>query len=91
MGLEEAVDHAVATTCRQVERQAFRSKRLAQLLQHIRAVRVAAVDLVDDEEPAQLAFACKLHHALREGIYSARRAHDQRDRLDRFEHRQSLA
>src|SRR5262249_33712520 len=56
-----------------------------------RAVGVAAIDLVDDDEPAQLALARELHHALREGIYAARGAHDQRDRLDRFEHGERLA
>ena len=89
--LEEAIDDAVAAGGGEIQRQALGAKRLAQILQHLLAVRVAAVDLVDDDQPAQPALAREFHQALREGVDAGRGAHDHRDRLDRFEHRQRLA
>ena len=84
--LEEAVDHGIAAAGRQVERQAFRSEGLAQLLQHIRAVCVAAVDLVDHDQAAQFALARELHEALGEAVDAAGSAHHDGDRLDRLQH-----
>ena len=91
VGLKEAVHHAVAAAGGQIQRQAFAATRFAQLLQHVGAVGVAAVDLVDDDEPAQLALARKLHEALRERVDAVDGTDDDGDRLHRLEHRQRLA
>ena len=54
-------------------------------------MRIAAVDLVDDDQAAQLALARELHQTLREGVQAGGRAHDDGDRLDGLEHRKRLA
>ena len=89
--LEEAVHHRIPAPGRQVERQALAAKVLAQLLQHFRAVRILAVDLVDDDEAAQVALARELHETLGKGVHAARGAHHHDDRLDRLQYRERLA
>ena len=91
MRLEEAVHHGITAAGGQIQRQALGPERFAQLLQHVGAVRIAAVDLVDDDQAAQFALARKLHQPLRERIDAAHRAHHDGHRLDRLEHRQRLA
>ena len=89
--LKETIHHAIAAAGGQVERQALGPERLAQLLEHLRTARFAAVDLVDDYQTAQLALACELHEALRQGIHAAHGTHHHGYRLHRLEHRQGLA
>jgi hypothetical protein len=52
VGMEEAVDDLRATFRRQVQWQAFGAEHLPHLLQYLLRLRVAAVDLVDDDEAA---------------------------------------
>ncbi len=87
-GREEAVDDAAAAVGRQVERQALAAERFAQLGQHLLGLRVLAVDLVDDDEAAQLAVAREFHHALRDRLDAVDGADDDRGGLHRFEHAQ---
>ena len=70
--LKEAVDDLGAALGGQVERQAFAPELLAHLRERLLDVRLAAVDLVDDDEAAQLALLREIHHALRDR-FDARR------------------
>src|SRR5205823_1434894 len=91
VGLKEAVHHGVAAAGGQIQRQAFAAAGLVQLREHVAAVGVAAVDLVDDDDPAQLALARELHEALRERVDAVHGTDHDGHRLHRLEHRQRLA
>src|SRR6185312_13158380 len=91
MGLKEAVHHRPAALRGQIERQALRAEGLAHLRQHIRGFRVAAVDLVDDDEAAEPAIAGKIHQTLSDGVGSARCADDDRHGFHGFEHGESAS
>ena len=86
MRLKEAIDHGSATVGGQVERQTLGAERRAYLRQDIGGFGVAAVDLVDDHQPAEPSVARKVHQALRDSVRPARRADDDRDRFHRLQH-----
>ena len=90
-GLEEAVHHGRAAVGRQVERQARPAEGLADLEQHLLGARVTAVDLVHDDQAAQAARLCKLHHAQRHRLDAVHRAHHDHGGLDRLERGQAAA
>ncbi len=83
--LEKAVGHRRAALCGQIQRQTLRPERIAHLLQHAGGIGVPTVDLVDDDEAAQLPLACEVHEALRDRVDGAGCAEDDRDRLDGLE------
>ena len=89
--MEKAVDDPRAAAGGQVDRQALAAELLADLLQHRFGVRLAGVDLVDDDDPAQAAVAGRVHHALRHRLDAGDRAHDDGRGLDRLEDRQRAA
>ena len=64
-GIEEAVDDALAAVGGQVDRQAFLAERRLDRAQNARQVDVLGVDLVDDDQPAQLALGRPFHHPRR--------------------------
>ena len=76
--LKETIDDGAAAFARQVQRQAFSAERFAQLFQHFFGTGIAAVDLVDDDEAAQLAIAGEVHEAVRDRIHSGGGADDDR-------------
>jgi hypothetical protein len=63
--LPEAVDDAAATVARQVEWQHFRTEGLAQVIEQGAELRARVVDLVDDDDAAQVACLGMLHHPVR--------------------------
>lgn len=89
--LEEAINDRRAAFCRQVERQAALAESFAQFQQHLFGARVARVDLVDDDEPAQAPRPGEIHHALGHRLDTVDGAHDDHRRLDRLERAQRAA
>ncbi len=87
-GSEEAVDDAAAAVDGQIHRQALAAERFAQIREHLLGPGVLAVDLVHDDEAAQLAVAREFHHPLRDGLDAVDGADDDRGGLHRFEHAQ---
>ena len=90
-GFEEAVDDAAATVDGKIHRQALAAERFAQLRQHLLGPGVLAVDLVHDDQPAQLAVAREFHHALRDRLDAVDGADDDRGGFHRFEHAERAA
>ena len=88
---EKTVDHRSFRPGGQIERQAFTPEGLAQLGQHPLRSRIAAVDLVDDDQPAQPAIARELHHPLRHGLDAVDGADDDRRVSDGLQHGERAA
>ena len=84
-GIEEAVDDALATVGRQIDRQAFLAERGLDPGQHCGQVDVLGVDLVDDDEAAQPALGRPLHHPRRDHLDAGLRVDHDRRRLDGVE------
>ena len=89
--LVEAVDDRLAAVGRQVERQAGLAEGLADVGQHLLGARLAAVDLVDDDQPAQAARLREFHHALGHRLDAVHRAHHDHRGLDRLEGAEAAA
>ena len=89
--MEKAVDDFRAARGREVDRQAFAPELLADLLQHRLGIRIARVDLVHDDDPAQATVAGRVHHALRHRLDAGDCAHDNGRGLDSLENRQRSA
>ena len=64
---------------------------LADLLERRLRIRLARVDLVDDDDAAEAAVAGRIHHALRHRLDAGDGAHDDGRGLDRLEDRQRAA
>jgi hypothetical protein len=89
--LEEAVHHGLAAVGRQVERKARLAEGLADLREHLLGARILAVDLVDNDQPAQAARLGEIHHALGHRLDAVHRAHHDHRSLDRLERDQAAA
>src|SRR4051795_3877345 len=61
---EKTVRDGSALACGQVQRQTFAAEALPDVGYHALEVRRAGVDLVHDDEPAELAFRRRSHHPL---------------------------
>ena len=81
IGIEEAVDDLLSAPGGQVDRQALLAERRLDCSQHLRQVDIFGVDLVDDDEAAQLALGRPIHHSRRDHLESRLRAYDNRRRL----------
>ena len=90
-GVEEAVDDTLAAVGGQVDRQALLAERLLDLRERAGKIDILGVDAVDDDQPAQAAFAGPLHHARRDHLDAGTRVDDDRRRLDRVERADRLA
>jgi hypothetical protein len=84
----EAVDDALSVVGGQVEWQQLRAEGFAQVVQHARRVCVVVVDLVDDDDPAQVARLRVLHHAARAVFHAGIGVDDDRDGFHRGERRE---
>ena len=90
-GIEKAVDDALATVGGQVDRQAFAAERRAHGSERRLRVDVVGIDLVDDDQPAQLARSAPRHHPRRDHFDAGAGAdHDGRS-LDGVERGDRLA
>ena len=78
---EEAVGHGSAAIGREVDGQATPAKSLDDRRRHTFEVRIRRVDLVDDDQPAEIALGSGLHHPLREQLHSRLGADHDRGRL----------
>src|SRR6185436_12943922 len=87
MRLEEAVHDGRAAFAREVERQAFGTEQLAHGAQRRFGMSVLAVDLVDDDQPAQPAVAGEFHESLADRVDGRAHADDDHGRFDGFQHR----
>ena len=86
--LEETIDDLGTALGRQVERQALAPEHLAHLGECLLDTRLAAVDLVDDHDAAQLAFLGEGHHPLGDRFHARDGADHHADGLDGFENAQ---
>ena len=91
LALEEAVDDLVAALVRKIQRQAFAAEGFLDLRQQGRQVDAGGVDLVDDDEPVELALGRVRHHAHRDRLDAAAGVDDDGGRFHRFQRRQGLA
>ncbi len=85
-GLKEAVDDLFAAIRRQIDGQAFGAEGVADLSGEVFQVHPLGIDLVDDDEAAQLAILCDRHHALGDPLYPRLGVDDHRRRLHRRQH-----
>ena len=83
--LEEAIDDLGAALGRQIERQTLAPEHLAHLGERLLDPRLAAIDLVDDHDAAQLAFLREFHHPLGDRFDARDGADHDADGLDGFE------
>src|SRR5438045_7270278 len=90
-GREEAVRYFARATRRQIERQAFASKRLLDAIQKILAVDVLGVDLVDDDHAIEAALLRPAHEAAGHHLDTVLRINHDRRRLDGRERRKRMA
>ena len=84
-GLKETVHHPPAAIGREVDGQALRAEGVADLRGETGEVNPLGVDLVDDDDPAQLALLGRGHHALGHPLDAALGADDHGRRLHRRE------
>ncbi len=82
-GREQAVGDGLAVAGREVHGQALLAEYPPDFLEHLLQVDAARVDLVDDDEPAELALGGRRHHALRNELRAALGVDDDGRRLDR--------
>ena len=87
----EAVDHAAAGLRWQVDRQHLGAERFLQTRQQRLQVEVVLVDLVDDDQPAQVAGARRLHHPPRHQLDAGAGADHHHHGLDSVERAERLA
>ena len=87
----EAVHHLRAAGVGQVQRQAFLAEGGLDLRQQTRQVHARGVDLVDDDQPVQLALRGVVHHAHGHRLDAVDGADDDGRGLHRLQRRQRLA
>ena len=88
---EEAVGDRFAAPRWQVQRQALSAEALPDVGEHALEIRAARVDLVHDDQPAELALGRGRHDSLRHHLGAALRVHDDRRGLHGREHRERAA
>ena len=82
-GLEEAVGHGRAAVGGEVHGQAAPAEGIDDRRQHTLEIRIRRVDLVDDDQPAEIALGGGLHHPLGEQFHARLGADHDRGRLRR--------
>ena len=90
IAIEKAVHHLAAARVGQIDWQALAAKSALNLLQQGQQVGAWRVDLVDDDEPVQLARRGVFHHALGHGFDAHRRIDDDGSGFNRFKRGQRL-
>ena len=89
--VKKTIDHFRTAGGGQVQRQAFLAEGLAQLFQQGGQVHALGVDLVDDDDAAQIARLGPLHHAHAHHLDAGGGVDHHRRRVHRFERRHRLA
>ena len=90
-GLKETVHDPLAAVGGQVDGQALGAEGVADLRGEASEVNPLGVDLVDDDDPAQLALLGRGHHALSHALDAGLGADDHSGRLHRWQDGQAAA
>jgi hypothetical protein len=91
VGIEEAIDDALAAAGRQIDRQTLPAEERLDRREQAGQIGVLGVDLVDDDEAAETAFCRPVHHPRGDHLDAGLRADDDRRGLHGVERADRLA
>ena len=89
--IEKAVDDTLATFRRQIDRQALAAESRLNRRQQRRQIDILGIDLVDDDQSAQLALGRPFHHPRRDHLDARLGVDDHRSGFDSVQRADGLA